>query len=87
MSRNKLTDLNDHLFEQLERLNDDELTEEQLNKEISRSKAMQDIAKQIIDNSRVQLDATKMMMEYGDINEINGQNMSKYLPMIENKDK
>lgn len=87
MSRNKLTDLNDHLFEQLERLNDDELTEEQLNKEINRSKAMQDIAKQIIDNSRVQVEVTKLMIDYGDINEINGKNMSKLLPMIETKDK
>ena len=87
MSRNKLTDLNDHLFEQLERLNDDDLTEEQLAKEINRSKAMQDIAKQIIDNSRVQVDVAKLMIDYGDINEINGKNMSKLLPMIETKEK
>lgn len=41
--RNKLTDLNNHLFEQLERLNDDELSEEELEKEIKRSKAMEGI--------------------------------------------
>lgn len=35
--RNTLTDLNNYLFETLERLTDDELTEEQLQKEITRS--------------------------------------------------
>ncbi|MBZ0165608.1 MAG: hypothetical protein K8I00_02295 [Candidatus Omnitrophica bacterium] len=55
--KNKLTDLNDHLFEQLERLNDDELTDEQLSKEIDRSKAMAGIAAHIIDNARLALDA------------------------------
>lgn len=38
--KNKLVDLNNHLFEQLERLNDDELTDADLEKEIKRSKAM-----------------------------------------------
>ena len=38
--RNTLTDLNNYLFETLERLTDDELTEEQLQKEITRSEAV-----------------------------------------------
>ena len=42
--RNNLVDLNNHLFEQMERLNDDELTDDQLHKEIERSKAMANIA-------------------------------------------
>jgi len=45
MARNKLSDLNDHLFEQLERLSDEDLTEEQLEKEIKRAKAVSGIAK------------------------------------------
>ena len=39
--RNTLSDLNNYLFEQMERLSDDSLTEEQLQKEIVRSKAIQ----------------------------------------------
>lgn len=63
--KNKLTDLNDHLFAQLERLNDEDLTEDKLNKEIQRSKALTDIAKPIIANAQLILDAQKHLDEYG----------------------
>lgn len=68
-ARNTLYDLNNHLFEQLERLNDDELTDEQLEKEIKRTDAMTDIATQIISNAHVVLKATELKMEYsrGDV--------------------
>ncbi|MEZ6854168.1 hypothetical protein [Halodesulfovibrio aestuarii] len=58
--KNKLTDLNNHLFEQLERLNDDELTGADLKQEINRSRAMTDVAQQIIENGRLALDAVKV---------------------------
>ena len=63
--KNKLTDLNNHLFEQMERLNDEELSEEELQKEITRSKAVTDVAKSIISNGQLMLNAQKHLDEYG----------------------
>lgn len=59
--RNNLTDLNNHLFEQIERLNDEELQGEALKEEIKRSKAIEDVAKQIINNGRLVLDSQKFV--------------------------
>lgn len=59
MTRNKLGDLNNHLFEQLERLNDDDLSEQDLSKEIKRADAMTSVASQIIDNAELALKAQK----------------------------
>ena len=63
--KNTLSDLNNYLFESIERLNDDELDEEQLDKEIRRSEAVQKIAKTIIDNGSLALQAKKHFDEYG----------------------
>jgi hypothetical protein len=57
--KNKLSDLNNHLFEQLERLNDDDLKGDDLHREISRAQAMCNVAGQIISNGRLVLDAAK----------------------------
>ncbi|WP_285815797.1 hypothetical protein [Thomasclavelia cocleata] len=65
MTRNKLTDLNNHLFEQLERLNDDDLTGDELKSEIERSKAISNIAGKIIENASIGLEAEKLKVEYG----------------------
>lgn len=62
--KNKLMDLNDHLFAALERLNEEELTPEQLEKEISRSKALTSVATTIINNAVVMLDATKLTVDF-----------------------
>ena len=61
--RNTLGDLNNHLFEQLERLNDEELKGENLKEEIMRAKAVTDIAAKIIDNANTVLDAKKLQSE------------------------
>ena len=63
--KNKLTDLNNHLFEQLERLNDEDLTPEELDKEIRRSEAICNISGQIIENANVALKGQKLICEYG----------------------
>ncbi|MDR2020658.1 MAG: hypothetical protein LBQ14_07850 [Treponema sp.] len=57
--KNKLSDLNNHLFEQLERLNDDELKGEALTAEIIRANGMCNVSAQIIAAGRLVLDASK----------------------------
>ena len=59
--KNKLMDLNNHLFEQLERLNDEELNGDNLDNEIKRAQAMTGVANQIICNARLALDAQKAL--------------------------
>lgn len=63
--KNTLADLNNHLFEQMERLNDDDLNNEELDKEIKRAKAMTDVSSQIIENAALGLSAEKLRAEYG----------------------
>lgn len=63
--KNTLTDLNNYLFEQLERLQDDGLDGEGLEKEIQRSEAVQKVAKTIIENGSLALQAKKHLDEYG----------------------
>lgn len=59
--RNKIPDLNNHLFEQLERLNNEDLTPEQLNDEVNRAKAMTQISSQIVQSVKVTVEAMKMV--------------------------
>lgn len=63
--KNTLGDLNNHLFAQLEKLNDDELVGEQLEAEIKRTEAMAKIGEQIIRNGELQFKAMQHMDEYG----------------------
>lgn len=62
--KNKLSDLNDHLFAQLERLGDEDLKGDALTNEVDRSRAVTNVAKEIISNASLQLDAVKLKAEY-----------------------
>lgn len=63
--RNKLSNLNDHLFTALERLNDDDLTPEQIEAEAKRADAIVAIADQITENGKLRLSAAKLFAEHG----------------------
>lgn len=66
MAKNKLTDMNDHLFAQLERLNDEDLTPDQIEAETKRAKAMTSISSQIIQSHKVTIEAMKLVAK-GDV--------------------
>ena len=53
--QNTLTDLNNYLFEALERIQDDDLDEEGLNKELKRCDATVKVADAIIHNGELAL--------------------------------
>lgn len=76
--RNKLTDLNNYLFEAIERLTDDSLSEEELQTEIVRANAVKGIASTIIDNGKLALEVKKHFDEYGE-----GKNL--IIPLLEEK--
>ncbi|MBU0969194.1 MAG: hypothetical protein KKC20_01040 [Proteobacteria bacterium] len=61
--KNKLIDLNNHLFEQLERLNDDDLKGDDLAQEIKRAQAMSNCAAQIVNNAALALKAHQAINE------------------------
>lgn len=64
--KNKLSDLNNHLFEQLERLNSDDLKGEKLKEEIDRGKAMANIATQIVQSAKITVEAMKLI-KHGEV--------------------
>jgi hypothetical protein len=63
--KNTLADLNNYLFEALERLTDDDMDEAQLQKEITRSKAVTDVAEAIVHTGELALKAAAKAQEYG----------------------
>ena len=63
-TRNTLGDLNNHLFAQLERLGEEDLEGDKLLQEIARSKAISEIAKNVIENANVVLQAQKHRDEF-----------------------
>lgn len=68
MMKNKLSDLNNYLFEQIEKINDDSLSAEELEKEIKKAETIANIAETIIKNGELQYKAAIKAAEYGVIN-------------------
>ena len=65
--KNKLIDLNNHLFCQMERLSDEDLKGDRLKEEIDRAKSVSNVAAQIINNANLALRA-QMAINDGLIN-------------------
>jgi hypothetical protein len=63
--KNKISDLNDHLFAQMERLADEALKGDDLVTEIKRGDAMVDVADQILRSAEIQVAAAKIVAEHG----------------------
>ncbi|MBN9235132.1 MULTISPECIES: hypothetical protein [Phyllobacteriaceae] len=73
--KNRITDLNDHLFAQMERLSQEGLTSDELEAEVQRTEAMVQIADKIVDNARLGIAAATLVANHGD-------RFRKDLPML-----
>ena len=62
---NSLTDLNNHLFSQLERLSDKSLTEDQIKQECERAASIVEVSDAIIGNANLQLKAATLFAQHG----------------------
>jgi hypothetical protein len=78
--KNKLSDLNNHLFAQLERLSEEGLSGEQVEQEVKRTDAIVAVAEQIVRNADLQLKAVTILANHGD-------RFKPHLTMIEGGDK
>lgn len=64
MAKNTLNDLNNHLFEQLEKLMDDDVSDEKMKKEISRAHAVTALAETIVRNGELAFKVMQHLNEY-----------------------
>ncbi|WP_414462921.1 hypothetical protein [Hyphomicrobium sp. DY-1] len=63
--KNKLIDLNNHLFAQLERLGDENLTADRIDAEVKRTEAIVAVSKEIIANADIALKGARLVAEHG----------------------
>ena len=66
--KNNLSDLNNHLFSMLETIEDDEMTDKRLEKELKKAQAICSISSQILKVANVQLSAIKTAEQSGLLN-------------------
>lgn len=59
--KNTSLDLNNHLFAQLERLSDEDMRGNDLKEEIERARAISQVSKGVIENSKLALEAQKLI--------------------------
>jgi hypothetical protein len=64
-NNNSLADLNSILFDQIRAIENNELTDEQLEKEIKKSESVTKVASVILGNAKLALEAQKQFDEYG----------------------
>ena len=77
--KDKLPDLNTHLFAQLERLGDEDLSPEEIAVEARRAKAVVGVASQIIKGASLQLEAAQALAKAG----VDGQRIRDNFHMID----
>lgn len=63
MTRNTLIDLHNILFEELERLNNEDLTSDELRDEVRRAKAIEGIADKVTANTANMLSAMRLQSQ------------------------
>jgi hypothetical protein len=65
--KNKISDLNNHLFAQLERLSDEDLKGEALDLEVKRADAIVAVSEQIVGAAGLTLKAAQIIADHGAI--------------------
>lgn len=66
--KNNLADLNNHLFSMLETLEDDEMTDKRLEKELKKAQMICSISSQILKVASIQISAIKTKEQCGLLN-------------------
>lgn len=59
--KNKIDDLRNHLFAQLERLGDESVKGDDLKEEIQRARAVSDVSAQLVDSARAENERLKLL--------------------------
>ena len=60
MAKNKISDLRDHLFSALERIDDDQLSSEELEIEIKKAQAVANLSSMVIQSAKIEIDFIKV---------------------------